>query len=234
MFGRIDRGRREHRLYRCGTASGRAQSGQVGEALQSNNGTSLQASSLGDSGFVQLRLNAVHYVSEVQQHAFNTPYQLSHIPAAVQEQIDLFGGGAPLGDMPKHAQVTEHELRHGDVVVFGTDGLWDNLSPQDVLAVVSKRMLDEQVWTNAEQEGTVVAKALYTATEARTDVPLQTVLAVSIVNAAKQASMDLHRDGPFAKSVQRAFPRERWHGGKVDDICVVVMLVLEEAAIAGA
>jgi protein phosphatase PTC7 len=35
-------------------------------------------------------------------------------------------------------------------------------------------------------------------------------------------------DGPFAKEVQKYYPNEDWRGGKVDDICVVVAIVVEE------
>ncbi len=40
----------------------------------------LDVANLGDSGFIHLRLNAVHSASEPQTHAFNTPFQLSIIP----------------------------------------------------------------------------------------------------------------------------------------------------------
>ncbi len=40
--------------------------------------------------------------------------------------------------------------------------------------------------------------------------------------------MDTSRDGPFAKEVKKYYPNEAWHGGKVDDICVVVAVVQEQ------
>jgi protein phosphatase PTC7 len=50
------------------------------------------------------------------------------------------------------------------------------------------------------------------------------------VLAAKQASVNTKRDGPFAKEVKKYYPHEGWHGGKVDDICVVIAIVSEDAA----
>jgi len=57
---------------------------------------------------------------------------------------------------------------------------------------------------------------------------LQSALAVGIAGEAKAASVSLRRDGPFAREVQRRYPEEDWRGGKADDICVVVVVVVEE------
>ena len=57
---------------------------------------------------------------------------------------------------------------------------------------------------------------------------LQTSLAVGIAGEAKVASEDVGRDGPFAKEIRKRYPDEEWRGGKVDDICVVVAVVLGE------
>ncbi|KAI4155254.1 MAG: hypothetical protein LQ340_001107, partial [Diploschistes diacapsis] len=92
----------------------------------------LEVANLGDSGFVQLRPGRIHYASEPQTHAFNTPYQLSLVPPAMLAQSRAFGGDM-LHDMPGDATVSHHDVRHGDVFVFGSDGVWDNLSPADVL-----------------------------------------------------------------------------------------------------
>jgi protein phosphatase PTC7 len=100
----------------------------------------LEVANLGDSGFIQLRLNAIHAYSEPQTHAFNTPYQLSVVPEKVLLQAKAFGG-QQLCDFPSDANVSQHELRHGDVLVFASDGVWDNLSRHDILRIVSRVML---------------------------------------------------------------------------------------------
>jgi len=190
-----------------------------------------ESSSLGDSGFIQLRSNAVHHYSDPQTHAFNTPYQLSIIPPKVLARAKIFGG-SPLSDYPRDASVTRHQLRHGDVLVFATDGVWDNLSSSDVLQIVSRHMTGFQVWT-VGPKGTEVSDSIRNLT-LRGGIPkehedhLQTLLAIAIAGEAKMASMNTRRDGPFAKEVKKFYPDEDFHGGKVDDICVVVAIVVKD------
>jgi protein phosphatase PTC7 len=194
---------------------------------------SLEVANLGDSGFVQLRLNAVHNHSEPQTHAFNTPYQLSLIPQKMKAKNAAFGGEL-LHDLPNDASVTKHSLRHGDVLVFATDGVWDNLSSQDILRIVSRLMVGARAWECTE-EGIRVGERLtfFTMpapppTETQGVSSLQSFLAVGIAGEAKAASINTKVDGPFAKEVQKYYPEEDWRGGKVDDICVVVAIVVEE------
>ncbi|KAH8593239.1 5-azacytidine resistance protein-like protein azr1 [Bisporella sp. PMI_857] len=201
-------------------------------AIAKENG-SLEIANLGDSGFVQLRLNAIHNYSEPQTHAFNTPYQLSIVPEKVLAQAAAFGG-TQLHDLPKDAHVSQHTLRHGDVLVVASDGCWDNLSSQDILRIVSRLMIDARAWEHTE-EGIQVSPRLRQLTDTDDgksgveEIPsLQNFLAVGITSEAKAASMNTKLDGPFAKEVQRYYPNEHWRGGKVDDICVVVAIVVEQ------
>lgn len=174
---------------------------------------------------MQLRLNVLHYFSNPQTHAFNTPYQLSIVPPKILARSRIFGGG-PLSDHPKDARVTNHRVLHGDVLVFATDGVWDNLSSLDVLKIVSRRMQDVQAWTTSEQ-GLSVSDTLGNLTlNDGIHSPLQTHLAAAITREAKTASLSTKADGPFARQVQKYYPHEDFHGGKVDDICVVVAIVV--------
>ncbi|KAL2161428.1 hypothetical protein VTH06DRAFT_7989 [Thermothelomyces fergusii] len=210
----------------------------------------LEVANLGDSGFILLRLNGVHAFSEPQTHAFNTPYQLSVVPPSMLLRAAAFGG-ARLMDQPRDAEVTRLRLHHGDVLVFASDGLWDNLFNQDVLRIVSRTMARAGAWATTER-GVQVTPDLrpYTApgeAAAADSTPsagsqqqqqqepyrtntttLQSMLATEIVGAAKAASVSQTLDGPFAKEVNRYYPHEVWHGGKEDDICAVVVLVSEE------
>ncbi|KAL6720662.1 Protein phosphatase 2C 7 [Lecanora helva] len=199
-------------------------------AIGDQNG-SLLVANLGDSGFIHFRLNAVHYFSNPQTHAFNTPFQLSIVPPKVLALSKMFGG-KQLSDSPRDSNFTDHQVRHGDVLVFATDGVWDNLSTVDLLKIVSQQMLGFQAWSIGEN-GTTVTQQLNDLTTAggiakgTTDNSLQTVLAVNIVGEAKQASLDTKRDGPFAKEVHKFYPQEDYHGGKIDDICVVVAVAVD-------
>ncbi|KAI9647318.1 Protein phosphatase 2C 7 [Ciborinia camelliae] len=200
-----------------------------------NSGGNMEVANLGDSGYIQLRSGAVHSASEFQTHAFNTPYQLSLVPEAVMRQAAKFGG-QQLMDLPRDAEVISKELKHGDVVVFASDGVWDNLSGGDVLRIVSKRMRYEGAWVNGVGDGgTAVGEKLGESIEEggaegedKGTLSLQSSLAVDITGEAKTASLSLRRDGPFAREVQRRYPDEKWSGGKADDICVVVVVVVEE------
>lgn len=190
----------------------------------------LEVANLGDSGFVHLRLNAVHSYSEPQTHAFNTPFQLSIVPASMLARAAAFGG-AQLCDNPKDADVTQHSLKHGDILVFASDGVWDNLFNQDILRIASRLMVGVGAWKTSEG-GILVASDLKPYTQADDSIQrpltLQSALAVEIAGAAKIASTNQRLDGPFAKEVQKYYPLENWHGGKIDDICVIVIVVSED------
>ncbi|KAF2228947.1 protein serine/threonine phosphatase 2C [Viridothelium virens] len=200
----------------------------------------LDVANLGDSGFLQLRQNAVRYHSPAQTHAFNTPYQLSKVPKRMLVQEAVFGV-TRFSETPKDADLTSHQLQHGDVLVFASDGVWDNLSPEDTLNLASRQLLGNGGWVEKSgdekggsgggvQPGERLGYLTYTpgASSEASGGKLQETLAVLIAGAAKNASMDLRRDGPFAKEVKKRFPNENYHGGKVDDIVVVVVVVIEE------
>jgi protein phosphatase PTC7 len=196
----------------------------------------VEVANLGDSGFMHLGLNAVRHFTHPQTHAFNTPFQLSKTPQRMLVQMAVFGGASALSDLPKESSVTHHRVRHGDVLVFATDGVWDNLSPQDVLGVVSRNMMEAGAWV--EKDGAVEVGPLLSSLTEATSGPeakangsaLQARLAIAIAKEAKATSHDTRRDGPFAKEVQRYYPNENWHGGKPDDIAAVVAVVVETSA----
>ena len=190
----------------------------------------MRTANLGDSGFLQLRMGTVHLYSTPQTHAFNTPYQLSKTPPEIMTQAAIFGG-LPLNDSPDRADTSDTQLQHGDVVVFATDGVWDNLSSQDILTIVSQQMRERGAWQRTDDRGIAVSDTLATlvqpGTKAAAKWSLQSAIASNIVSEAKTASLDRKRDGPFAKAVQREYPMDRWHGGKVDDITALVLIAVE-------
>lgn len=194
----------------------------------------VEVANLGDSGFMHLGLNAVRHFTHPQTHAFNTPYQLSKTPQRMLVQMAVFGGPSTLSDLPKESSITHHRVRHGDVLVFATDGVWDNLSPQDALSIVSRTMLDLGAWVEKDgalEVGDKLPKLAQVTAEGRADgASLQSRLATAIAKEAKETSLDTRRDGPFAKEVQKYYPDENWHGGKPDDIAAVVAVVIESPA----
>jgi len=192
----------------------------------------LEVANLGDSGFVILSPGKVSYKFEPQTHAFNTPYQLSKLTPRMEAQRKIFGSGGQISESPSASDITHHNLRHGDVALFASDGLWDNLSAMEVLNIVSSIMEKQGHWKAGTQVESAAdgdtLRALKPTTPETADKDLAGQLAYAVMREAKLLSHDQKRDGPFAKEVHRAFPGEEYHGGKVDDICVLVCVAVQD------
>ncbi|XP_042509408.1 probable protein phosphatase 2C 55 [Macadamia integrifolia] len=141
----------------------------------------LHAINLGDSGFIVVRDGCTVFRSPVQQHGFNFTFQLES------------GNG---GDLPSSGQVFTIPVAPGDVVIAGTDGLFDNLYNNEVTAVVVHAM-------RAGLEPHVTAQ--------------------KIAALARQRAQDRDRQTPFSTAAQDA--GFRYYGGKLDDITVVVSYI---------
>lgn len=74
-------------------------------------GNKLHTANLGDSRFLVIRGGRILYKSKIMQHRFNRPYQIR----------------SSSGDGPLVAEEVEIEVERGDVVIVGTDGLFDNV-----------------------------------------------------------------------------------------------------------
>lgn len=187
--------------------------------------------SLGDSGFLVIGPGKVVVRSEMQTHAFNTPYQMSKVPPKMQAQYAIFGGSTHFSETPRDADVVKHQVQHGDIVLFATDGVWDNLSAQDVLGVVTKVMKEEGYWSAAGEETRLDEKKVRALpgkiTEKTQESYLPGLLASAVMREAKIAGLDRKRNGPFAREVKFYYPNEGWEGGKPDDIAVVVAIAVE-------
>ncbi|OQO06214.1 hypothetical protein B0A48_08802 [Cryoendolithus antarcticus] len=195
----------------------------------------LEVANLGDSGYLILSPGKVAACSEPQTHAFNTPYQLSKIPARMRVQQSIFGSSATFSESPAQADVTHHKIAHGDIVIFATDGVLDNLSASDILATVTKVMEDAGYWSKATDgksgtetklNATLVQEIPVVVTKESRDSYLPGRVARAIMTEAKSAGLDSKRNGPFAKEVKKAYPHENWQGGKEDDIAVVVAIAV--------
>ena len=153
---------------------------------------------------------------------------MSITPPEILRQAKIFGG-LPLNDRPDRADIADHMLRHGDVIVIATDGVWDNLSSQEVLHIVSKEMRALGAWQRTAETGYVVSDKIAGLVDPKltSERTLQSVIAAAIVREAKSASMNSKRDGPFAKAVQREVPWERYQGGKIDDISVLAIISVD-------
>lgn len=146
----------------------------------------IHAVNIGDSGFIVVRDGRTVVRSPVQQHEFNFTYQLES------------GGGS---DLPSSAQVFQFPVSHGDVIIAGTDGLFDNLYNNEITGVVVEAL--------------------------RVGLGPQAT-AQKIAALAQQRAQDRNRQSPFAAAAQEA--GYRYHGGKLDDITVVVSYVTSASA----
>ncbi|KAM3393930.1 putative protein phosphatase 2C 55 [Capsicum galapagoense] len=149
----------------------------------------LHAINLGDSGFMLVRDGSTVFGSPVQQHDFNFTYQLE-------------SGNA--GDSPSSGEVFKIPVAPGDVIIAGTDGLFDNLYNNDISAVVGHAT--------------------------RAGLPPQ-VVAQKIAALARQRAQDKKQANPFSAAAQEA--GFRYHGGKLYDVTMVVAYITSEKNVRG-
>lgn len=154
-------------------------------------GRDLLASNLGDSGFMVVRGGELLFMSPQQQHEFNFPFQI--------------GSRDSMSDMPSAAQRFTVPLKAGDVLVVGTDGVFDNVYPDEAAALVA------------------VSKA-------RGEPPHMS--AAGLAQYARKRAADPTHLSPFAFGAQQL--GFRYFGGKMDDITVVIAYVEERAGAAAA
>lgn len=138
----------------------------------------LHASNLGDSGFLVVRQGELAFMSPQQQHEFNFPYQL--------------GSADSMADLPSAAQRFSIEVEIGDIVVAATDGVFDNVYPDEAAAMVSV----------AKKNG---------------DSP--EIAATLLAQFARTRAADPTHLSPFAYGAQQL--GYKFFGGKMDDITVV-------------
>ncbi|EMG47489.1 Mitochondrial protein phosphatase type 2C, putative, partial [Candida maltosa Xu316] len=91
----------------------------------------LHVANLGDSWCGLFRDSQLVKETDFQTHNFNTPFQLAKIPKEIVRQAELQGRRYII-DSPKSADEYTWDLQSGDVVMFATDGVTDNVIPQDI------------------------------------------------------------------------------------------------------
>lgn len=159
-------------------------------------GNIIQTTNVGDSGYIILRpkqeiehfdavsdieLDIIHQ-SEEMQYSFNYPYQLAR--------------KRDHGSNPRVGADFKHEVQNNDILVLGSDGLFDNLFGHQIKTTV---------------ENTIKRSK-------RIDVNL---IAEQLSATTVRHSKDTKYLSPFAQRArEQGYPREM--GGKVDDLTIVV------------
>ncbi|KAF7458153.1 Ptc7p phosphatase (PP2C family) [Cryptosporidium felis] len=165
------------------------------------------------------------YRSPAQQHSFNCPFQLSKLPTyedfpRLQEKgltcfINLVKSSEDIPqDLPSHSISKEVSVSQSDLIVVGTDGLFDNLFDYEICSICSG------------------AISPYEAIRLLNDPTLYSTprhISKALANAAYLKSLDPKAKTPFGR--QSVVSNEPWQfssGGKLDDITVVVAWVICE------
>lgn len=160
---------------------------------------------LGDSGYVILRNGKVAYRSSETTHYFNAPYQLSVIPPEMKSNDHI-------QNTPEQGQVASLQLEHGDLVVMGTDGLFDNLFHSEIETEAQKTCPSDIENLLAKSDSSQAALKAYTNS-----------FAGALVRRARLRASDKKADSPF--STEAAKNGYKYRGGKMDDITVVAALI---------
>ncbi|XP_030563283.1 protein phosphatase PTC7 homolog isoform X1 [Drosophila novamexicana] len=151
----------------------------------------LYAANIGDSGLLVIRNGAIVCRSLEQQHHFNTPYQLAVPPPGQGLNV--------LTDGPECAALLEFDMQIGDILILATDGVYDNVS-EDLLL---------QVLTHASGV---------------TDPVKLQMFANSVALMARSLSFNPNHESPFTQNARRH--NIDAPGGKPDDITVVLASVV--------
>lgn len=221
----------------------------------------IKVANLGDSGMILVRFNRVHKRSKVilctkdQNHAFNTPFQVANIPKGANWPLRKKNGtpkqdeGVQIeenvfwNDDPKNADTYQARVKLGDIVILGTDGLFDNLFLDDILDIVDQYM-------DAHFAGQSVLKIANQSSDSSLDMhnnPLNftqvhaSELCKKLALEARERSKSTNIISPFenkfndfilksyekqcASSGLKLKEPQLWQGGKRDDIGVVVAFI---------
>lgn len=144
----------------------------------------LGVANLGDSALLLLRRNEVDPTNTFrcvartreQQHYFNCPYQLAVVPKRADFPALLDQGKEKFvraiercenikTDCVNDADLFDFNVQEGDLLVLGTDGVFDNLYVEEVCelasAAIGPRQADCSHITEAEQIAHLIAKAAF-------------------------------------------------------------------------
>lgn len=178
--------------------------------------SNLIAVNLGDSSVMVLRCDSqdklkIVFRTKEMQHAFNCPYQLSHLPLTKHyPEMTRKGYGSlvkylqnvknQVKDTPEVADVYHIPLEVNDIIIAGSDGLFDNLFETTIV------------------EHAETARKIYS-----NNLDLCSKLAERLTRSAVAQSFKMDFKTPFAESAKKA--RRAHMGGKPDDVTVCVGIV---------
>tara|TARA_B110000977_G_scaffold84370_1_gene112673 strand:- start:14694 stop:16037 length:1344 start_codon:yes stop_codon:yes gene_type:complete len=180
-------------------------------------GTKLRGANLGDSGIRVVRGGQIVFASDAQEHYFNCPYQLGYEPLSEDT------------DVAADADEFEFTVKPGDLVIAGTDGLFDNVF-DDEIASVATAAVASVAGAGALSAARAASEQLAAVARKHAEDPLfESPYAVEA--AAEKAGGAAKQKGPMgflgglAGAAASAVTGKKL-GGKMDDITVVVGAVV--------
>lgn len=115
--------------------------------------------------------------SQEQQHSFNTPFQLTRLPQqrevlslkAQNRQRELENLKKAIRekrfceDSPEDSDNYQVRVREGDLLILGTDGVFDNLFEEEILEIVSE--FSRQNCAKTKDTAAMIAKRIAEASQ---------------------------------------------------------------------
>ena len=176
----------------------------------------LTACNLGDSGFMHIKFLCgkafIVQKSEIQQHDFNIPYQLSKIPSEdflkarkesnpeIPLSMERFAECAFCQDNPENADYFQiSNAAAGDLILLASDGVYDNLFDNEILSIIQSH---KHIPLNVSVLAQEIASAAYRKSKMQNDVSI-----------------------PFNERLEQC-SHIVCDGGKEDDITVVIAHII--------
>jgi len=180
----------------------------------------LRCCSIGDSKLLVVKMEGSKavklFATKGQQHDFNTTFQLANIPNPksfnflmnskspnqIEALVEKFRNAKFCCDNPEDGESYQIIVNKNDLLILGTDGLFDNLFEHEILEIVENHLSNKKVISKDDINS----------------------LAYSLARRAQEKSNDYLCESPFKENYIKEL-KEKWNGGKVDDITVIVSLV---------
>ncbi|QPG73987.1 hypothetical protein FOA43_001304 [Brettanomyces nanus] len=167
----------------------------------------LDAVNLGDSWFGIFRKQPngryrCFYQSKEQTYYFNAPYQLSIIPPRILKEAERKGTKF-LMNVPADADKYGVKLLPGDVVLFTTDGMVDNVGPEDLEIYLDDTLNGKDSVSSLGQ------------------------INKNLVSKVVVLGKDPQFNSIFSQRLSR-LASQPYIGGKPDDVTSVIMAITEE------
>jgi protein phosphatase PTC7 len=179
----------------------------------------LDIANLGDAGCIVIRNHDIVYRVHEKVHGLNAPLQLSVLPDEYR--------GRCYADKVSDSVRESFEVQDGDVVVMGTDGLFDNrFCSQIAMEAGWLGQTPQSVYDGIPLVGKLLKMIMGPQQRTQFTDPYRVVQ--RLCSDAYKASLDAKGDTPWADTL-KAVGVEHAEGGKVDDITVLVSKVTTRA-----